>query len=832
MKDLVQELRFALRSLSKNPGFTSVVLLVLALGIGANTAIFGLIDQLLVRALPVRDPEKLVVLDAPGPFSGTTHNYSDVLTPISHPMFEGLRDRNQVFSSVLARYPTVAHFTAGDATERVQADLVSGSFFGTLGVGPALGRVFSPEDDRKPGAHPVVVLSHSFWERKFAKDPEIVGRTVVVNGHPMAVVGVAARGFHGVEVGESYDVYVPLMMQASILPTWQRDIRDWRMRWLTPIARLKEGVSLEEARAGVNVLYRGLLQQDLETIPSQSESFRERFAAKELVLLEGGKGVSGLRHRSRTPLIVLMGMVGLVLLIACANAANLLLARASARRREIALRIALGASRIRLVRGLLMESVLVALGGGALGTIFAIWTGDALLRSLPSVNASRVFAAEPDLRVALFTFLVSLLTGLVFGAVPAFSATHTAVFPTLKDEAGSIASRSSGRFRSGLVVAQVALSLLLLLGAGLFVRSLSNLAALDPGFAPEGLLSFTVDPSLNGYDLEKRMETVARIRDEIAGEPGVLSVSLAEIGLMTGSNTSSTIKVEGYETKEGEDMNPGQNGVSPEFFDTLGIPLLSGRDFTEADDLDAPRVAVVNEDFARYFFGEEDPLGRRFSFGRSDARVVIVGVAGGGKSRSMREEPGRFLYLPYTQSIDLGAVTFYLRAAVDPESLGARVREAVSRVDAALPVTDLKTMKRQIAESLFVERMVAALSVAFGGLATLLAAVGVYGLLSYTVAMRTREIGIRVALGAERKGLLFLVLREVAFLALLGVGIGLPAGLVFGRLVESELYGLNARDPMAIGLATLMLLVAAGLSGLIPAARASRVDPMVALRHE
>ena len=831
MKDFVQELRFAFRTLGKSPGFTFVVVLTLALGIGANTAIYGLIDQLLVRPLPVREPERLVVLDGPGPFSGSTHNNSEVLTPISHPMFGALRDENQVFSGALAHYPASAHLTAGDVTEKVRADVVSGTFFDTLGVGPSVGRVFTSEDDLRPGGHPVVVLGHGFWERRFAKDPEVVGRTVVLNGHPMTVVGVAERGFHGIEVGDSMDVYVPLMMQAQILPTWQRGIGDWRTRWLTPMARLKDGVSLPAARAGANVLYRQLLQKDLESVESRSESFRERFLAKELLLLEGGRGVSGLRHQSRTPLLVLMGMVGLVLLIACANVANLLLARASWRRREIALRVALGASRMRLVRQLLIESVLLALAGGALGTILAIWTGDALLRSLPYENAPRVFAAEPDLRVALFTFLVSLATGLAFGAVPALSATRPDVAPTLKNEAGTIASRS--RFRRGLVVAQVALSLLLLIGAGLFVRSLSNLGAIDPGFEPDRILAFSVDPSLNGYELGRRMEVVSRIRDEIAAEPGVRSVSLAEIGLMTGSRSSSTVKVEGYESKEDEDMNPGLNGIAPEFFSTLGIPLLSGRDFTEGDDLETPKVAVVNEAFARYFFGDTDPEGRRFSFGRDDTEtVVIVGIAGNGKSMSLREEPERFLYLPYTQSADLGGVTFYVRAALDPEALGSRVREAVARVDSALPVTDLKTMDRQIEESLFVERLVAALSVAFGGLATLLAAVGLYGLLSYTVAARTRELGIRVALGAQRRGLLILVLREVAILATLGVGIGLPAGLFFGRLVESELFGLSARDPLSIGLATVVLLLTAALAGYVPAARASRVDPMVALRYE
>jgi len=381
-------------------------------------------------------------------------------------------------------------------------------------------------------------------------------------------------------------------------------------------------------------------------------------------------------------------------------------------------------------------------------------------------------------------------------------------------------------------VAQVALSLLLLIGAGLFVRSLSNLGALDPGFEPDRILAFSVDPSLNGYDLGRRLEVVSRIRDEIAAEPGVRSVSLAEVGLMTGSRASSTVKVEGYEAKEDEDMNPGLNGVSSEFFSTLGIPLLSGRDFTGGDDLESARVAVVNEAFARYFFGEDDPIGRRFSFGRDDTEVAIVGVAGNGKTMSLREEPERFLYLPYTQSADLGGVTFYVRASLEPEALASRMREAVARVDSALPVTDLKTMNRQIEESLFVERMIAALSVAFGGLATLLAAVGLYGLLSYTVAARTRELGIRVALGAQRGGVLLMVLREVAILVALGIGIGLPAGFFFGRLVESELYGLSARDPLAIGLATIVLLLTAALAGYVPAARASRVDPMVALRYE
>jgi predicted permease len=832
MKDLVQEIRFTLRTFAKSPGFTFIVVLTLALGIGANTAIFGLIDQLLVRPLPVRDPEMLVVLDAPGPFSGSTESNSEALTPISHAMFEGLRDRVKVFEGVLAHFTASAHATIGESPESVQADLVSGTYFETLGVGPALGRVFTREDDVRSGGHPIVVLSHGFWERRFAGDPEAIGRSIIVNGQPLTVVGVAERGFHGIEVGDSIDLYVPLMMQAQVLPTRRPAIREFRARWLTPMARIRKGVSIDEARAESNVVYRQLLQEDLKTITSNSTSFRERFAAKELLLLPGGRGVSNLRHRSETALLVLMGMVGVVLLIACANVANLLLARSSARRREMALRVAIGASRPRLVRQLLLESLLLALAGGALGTIFAVWTGDALLRSLPYDTVPRVFDAEPDLRVALFTFLVSLATGLAFGAVPALTASRPDVALTLKNEAGTLASRSSGRFRSALVVAQVALSLLLLIGAGLFVKSLSNLGAIDPGFESHRILSFAVNPALNGYELERRMEVIARIRDEAAAVPGVRSVSLGEVALMTDSRSSSTVKVEGYQSKEDEDMNPGRNGVGPEFFSTLGIPLLSGRDFTEGDDLEAPRVALVNESFAKYFYGGDDPVGRRFSFGRDDTPITIIGLVADGKSMSLREAPERFLYLPYTQSTALGSVTFYARAALEPEILGDGMREAVARVDPSLPVTNLKTMNRQIQESLYTERMVAALSIAFGGLATLLAAVGLYGVLSYAVAARTREIGVRVALGAERRKLLLLVLREVAVLAALGVGIGLSAGLFAGRLVETQLYGLTGRDPATILVATFVLLATAALAGYIPAARASRVDPMVALRYE
>ncbi len=834
MDDLGQDLRLAFRSFVKSPAFTAVVVLTLALGIGANTAIFTLMDQVLLRFLPVEDPERLVILDAPGQFSGSSHSHNQ-LAPISHPMFEGLRDRNTVFAGVLAHYTAPVHLTSGSQTDSVNGDLVSGTFFDVLGLKPAAGRLFTPDDDRIPGGHPVVVLSHGFWTRRFGGDPKVVGQTVRVNDHPMTVIGVSPRGFHGVEVGEAEDVFVPIMMQAQVIPTWDRGVGDWRARWLTAMARLKAGVSQTEARAGINLLYRQLLEEDAQHLTSKSERFRTAFLAKQLELRPGARGTSGLRDQSRTPLFVLMGMVGLVLLIACANVANLLLARASSRQREMAVRLALGAGRTRLVRQLLVESVVLSIAGGVLGLVFAAWTGDLLLGALPIEGAARVLTAEPDLRVGLFALGLSLLTGLAFGLAPAFQSTRPALAPTLKSEAGAVIGGAVPfRFRKGLVVAQVALSLLLLIGAGLFARSLMNLRTLDPGFEPERLLAFSVDPSLNGHDPARRLALCKQIQDGIAVEPGVRSVSLAREALMTNSEWSSNITVEGYESKEDEDMSPGFNGVGPGFFSTLGMPLLAGRELDDGDVLERPKVAVVNERFARYFFGDQDPIGRRFGIGAGQVRldITIVGLVRDGKSSSLREKPHRFVYVPYAQQANVGGVTFYVRSAADPEALAGRLRKVVQRADANLPVTGLKTMRVQIGESLFVERMVAALSAAFGFLATLLAAVGLYGVMSYAVSLRTREIGIRVALGAERRAVLFMVLKEVAILAALGVAIGLLSGYGLGRLVETQLFGLTARDPLTFATATATLLLAALLAGYIPASRATRVDPMVALRYE
>jgi len=832
METLRQDVRYALRSFAKSPGFTAVVVMTLALGIGANAAIFGLMDQVMFRLLPVHDPARLVVVDAPGQFSGRSSSQSSTLTPLSLPMYEGLRDHNTVFSGVLAHWLTPVHFADGAHTENADADLVSGTYFGVLGLTPAAGRLLGPEDDRTPGAHPVVVLGHAFFESRFGGDPRAIGRSIRINGHPMTVVGVAPAGFHGVEVGSSVDLFVPIAMQPQVLPHWKPVHGDWRSRWLTVMGRLRDGVGLDAARAGINVLYAQLLQEDAKSLTAKSEKFRTEFFAKKLELVPGGRGTSGLRDQARSPLLVLMGMVGLVLIIASANVANLLLARGSSRQKELAVRLALGAGRARLIRQLLVESLVLSAFGGALGLFVSSWLGRAMIAALPFQDAALILRSEPDLRLGLFALVLTVLTAALFGIVPALQTSRVTLATTLKNEAGAVIGGAAPfRFRRALVVAQIALSLLLLVGAGLFTRSLGNLRALDPGFQPEQLVTFSVDPSRNGLDISGQLAVLARIREALVAEPGVRAASISDLPFMTNSDNSATIRIPGYEPKDGEDMNPNFACVAPDFFDTLGIPVVEGRPITESDGPQAPEVAVVNESFARRYFGGQ-AIGRRFGYGRPPRHqdVEIVGVVKDGKAVSLREEQRRFVFLSHAQREVLGGMTFYARTAGAPDALIGRVNGLVRGVDADLPVSELKTMRAQVRESLFVERMVAALSAAFGVLATLLAALGLYGVMAFAVALRTREIGIRMALGAQRRDVLRMVLRDVALLVAIGVALGLPGGYGMGRVVETQLFGLSARDPLTFAAATATLLLVALLAGYIPARRAAKVDPMVALR--
>jgi predicted permease len=832
MDQLRQDFRFAVRSLRRAPAFSAIIVLTLALGIGANTAIFSLMDQVLLRTLPVRDPQNLLLFNGPGPFSGRTNNDMTFSVPMFRGLEAGSRD---VLEGMVARYDTTATMALGRQSERIFAELVSGNYFPLLGVNAIIGRTLGPEDDRTPSGHPVVVLSHGFWQRRFGADPGVLNRDIRINGHAMTIVGVAAPRFVGVDMASSADLFVPLMMKAEMTPTWN-DLDSWRSRWITIMGRVKPGVSHEQAAAAMNVVYRQLLQEDFKTIQRVPQgTFRDRFLAKNLIVLPGHKGRSNLRQQFSTPLLVLMGMVGLVLLIACANVANLLLARAASQQKEVAIRLALGAGRWRVVRQRLAESFVLALGGASVGLLFAWWTTNLLIETLPFERAVLTLSADPDLRVVLFAIAVSSMTALLFGLAPAFQATKPSLTSALKEDVGSVAGGGrQARFRKGLVVAQVALSVLLLAGAGLFARSLYNLRTLNPGFVTDNLLQFSVDPALSGYDRERSIALFTGMQDQLAALPGATSVAAAVVPAMTESMWSSTVRVQGYEGKEGEDLNPAVNAVAPGYFATMGMPLVIGRDFRASDVDGAPQVAIVNESMANYFWGKENPIGKRFGWGRDDGTfpLEVVGVVRDSKFATLRDDVPRFVYTPWTQQEFLDSMTFYVRTAGEGAGMPNAVRQVVQRLDPSLPIFDMKTMEAQVDESLFLERLVASLSLLFGALATVLAAVGLYGVMSYTVSRRTREIGIRMALGAARTSVLWMVLGEVATMAAAGIVLGLPIAIGLSRFVASQLYGLSPTDPITLAVATVILGSVAMLAGYMPARRATRVDPMLALRYE
>ena len=835
---MITDFRYALRTLLHAPAFSLVVVLTLGLGIGANTAIFSLMDQLLLRLLPVVRPEELVQLDGPGPFSGRTQNDQT----FSYPMYRDLRDGNDVFTGLVARAPASANLVEAGQAERVTVEMISGNTFEVLGVRPVLGRALTPDDDRVRAGHPVVMLSHDYWTRRFAGRSEILNHTLTINTTTMTVVGVAPPGFAGVVALDTPDVFVPLMMKAQITPTWD-DLDNRRSRWVNVIGRLKPGLAVDAAKARLDVLYKQINAAELESVPefaAASALFKERFRAKSIAVEPAGRGLSGLRGGFSTPIAVLMGMVGLVLLIACANVANLLIARAAARQKEMGVRLALGASRARIMRQTLFESLLLSLAGGMVGLVLSIWLGELLVGLLPSGGSADALSTTPDLRVGLFTLAVSVFTAVVFGLAPALQSSRPDMNQTLREEAGSLAgSASHARLRKTLVVAQVAVSMLLVAGAGLFARSLYNLQHLSPGFDATALVSFAVSPELAGYDQTRIKRFYQTLQQELQRLPGVRGATLAAEPVLTDSVSSRTVQVQGYETKPDENMNPWTNEVAPGHFRTMGMPLVLGREFTERDAAGAPLVAIVNETFARYYFGTENPLGRRFGWRvlNNPGAIEIVGVVKDSLHGGMREgttpdnEIRRFVYTPLQQGTELTGMTVYVRATpAGADGLIDAVRDTVRRLDPSLPVYNVTTMENTIDEAMFTERMLAVLSAAFGLLATLLAAVGLYGLMSYTVARRTREIGIRMALGAERGTVVWLVLREVAILTGLGIVIGVPAALGLSRLVASQLFGLSATDPITLTVAAVTLGLVGAAAGYLPARRAADVEPVTALR--
>jgi predicted permease len=817
MRTLLKDLRFGARALWKSPGFTLVAVASLALGIGANTAIFSLVNTVLLRPLPARDPSRLV--------SVSVFGKDDSMLAFSYPTYKDFRDRSGDFlSGIFAERLGPMSLSRDGNNQRVWGYLVTGNYFDVLGVGAAKGRALTSDDDRAPLASPVAVLSHGSWVRRFGSDPSIIGRDIVLNGHTFRVVGVMPEGFSGAEVVYTPEVWIPMTMQEWIEPG-----NEWLERRATQnifaVGRLKDGVTREQAEASLNMLAQRL-----------GEEYPETNEGQRIGLVPPGFIVPQLRGAVVGFAAVLMAAVALVLLIACVNLANLLLARASSRRKEIAIRLAMGAGRWRVVRQLLTESLLLSLAGGALGLLLAAWILDLVAAYRPPIEIPVWIDLKVDVRVMVFTLAASVLTALLFGLAPALQAARADLVPALKD-AGALTGRTRTRLRSALVVAQVMLSLVVLVAAGLVVRALGRLQTVSPGFEVERGLVASFDLGLQGYDSARGRDFERRLVERVRAIPGVRAASLTDLMPLSLNYSSNEVHVEGQQLGRGANAPISMvSSIEQNYFKTMSVPLVAGRAFTDADREDSTRVVVVNETLARRFFPGSDPaqgaLGRRISF-QSDTGpwMEIVGVARDGKYWTIGEAPQLFIYSPLEQSYSQTA-TLVVRSEGDPRSLANSIREEVSKLDPSLPLFDVKTMEEHMGVSLFPARVAAALLGGFGLLALLLAAMGIYGVVSYSVAQRTRELGIRIALGARARDVLRLVAGRGMLLVTLGMAAGLAFALILTRFMEGVLYGVSATDALTFTLVVLLLAAVALLACLVPARRATKVDPMVALRHE
>lgn len=836
MSSILPDVKFALRTFARSPLFTGVAILSLALGIGANTAIFTLIDRLMLRLLPVKDPHQLVMIWTTGPHMGNNRG----ARASSYPMYQEFQSRSQAFSHVFCRFFTPLAISIDNRTERVNAEMVSGNYFQALGVGAAAGRVLTPdEDDRAWRGHPVVVLSHDYWVSRFDGDPAVIGKKMLVNNHPMIIVGVSAAGFHGLDPSRSPQVRLPIQMKPDVTPGWD-DLGNRRSQWIQIFARLKDRQTVDSARASLQGLFSQVLRDELgsKELSQSSEYLRKQFVARQIRMEPADSGYSPIRERVRIALVVLMCMVGLVLLIACSNVANLLIARAAARQKEIAVRLAVGASRAQLIRQLLVESLLLSMAGGLLGIALAMWVTRGLLSFVPQDGTPFMLRAEPDWRVLAFSLVISILTGALFGLAPAYQALRVDLWNTLKDVVGAVAgSGGSVRLRKALVAAQVALSFLLLAGAGLFVKSLANLRSTDSGFRDmNNLITFQVDPALNGYSLPRIRTFYKQLLDNLRSVPGVQSASFASVPLLHGFEWDSSMTVEGHQSKDGEDMQAFMNSIAPEYWRTMGVSVLEGRDFDARDEGgDTFKVAIVNRKFAGHYFPGRSPIGRKLGFGSgpdSKLNIEIIGMVEDSLYEGPREGVRRQVFVPNLQSRFPGAVSFYLRAGVDSAAVYSAVRREVGRLDATMPIYELKTLEHQLDETLSTERLIAVLSASFGALATILAAIGLYGVMAFVVARRTKEIGLRMALGAQQGAVVWLVMREVLMLLGIGVAFAVPCAYLLSRYLESQLFGVGRADfPTALAAAGILAAVAIA-AGLLPAKRASAIDPIRALRYE
>jgi predicted permease len=846
METFWQDLRFGVRMLGKSPSFTAVAVLSLALGIGANTSIFSLIDAVLLKSLPVKNPEQLVIVRPVHGNQGRDFNF---------PIFREIAQRQDALSGIFASGSVDVLRVSMEGYGELQVAgglrgrLVSGNYFSVLGVNALLGRVFTAEDDQVPGMGgaqgPVAVISHGFWERQFARDVSILGRTITLNGAAFTIVGVTPREFFGESVGVLPDIWLPIQMQPTLEPRSLLEVRT--ATWFRTMGRLKPGTDERQATTALTFLYRQLLADEILSGKGSLIHSAPKLEEVRVELEPGSKGFAALRMRFSQPLRLLMAVVGLVLLIACCNVANLLLARSASRQKEIGIRLALGSGRGRLIRQLLTESMLLAIVGGATGLLLAAW-GSELLLGLASGGGSPIqLDLRPEWRVLGFTLAVSLLTGIFFGLVPALLTAVVDLNPALKESArGQTGSPPRQRFSRTLVISQVALCLVLLVGAALLIRSLQNLRAFDAGFERNNVLSITVMADPAALKPPEIAALGPQVHQRLNALPGVRSASLSGYGLLSGSATTAPVRVPGSNVNPETDGDVRQNWVSNRYFETLGMRLLLGRDFGYEDTATSPKVAVINEMMARHYFGQQSPLGKLVYFPKSDSlgryipfaaqldrdqAVEIVGVVQDAKYDNLRQQTPRMTYLPWVQG--QGRVSaIEVRTVGNPSAMTGQIRQALKEINSNLVIRNVRTLEDQVNRTLADERLIAKLLSFFGALALLLACVGLYGLMSYAVVRRTREIGIRMALGAQRAAMLRMILRETMLLVGIGIILGVPGALATTRLVEKYLFGLKPTDPATIVMAALLMLAVATLAGYLPARRASRTDPTVALRYE
>jgi predicted permease len=833
-----QDLRFGFRTLAKSPGFTAVALLTLALSIGANTAIFTLINAVMLRALPVQYPEQLVAVGNPA----RVHSWGGGTPRIdvfSYPLYREVRDNNIVFSSVLASSQLEnLRINIDPGPENVIGRLVTENYFQTLGVGTLLGRTFTADEDRTPGADPVLVISYAYWRGRFAGDPSVIGRKVRLNNYPFTIIGIAPPGFFGEVVGDHLDVWVPMMMQAQILPG-REFLEDANTASVLLIARLKPGVTMEQARTNVNAVVAQALMVTLDARLSSDDRNAVRKMKIAVQVSPGGRGLSRLREVFETPLLLLMAMVLLVLLVACVNIANLMLARSEPRQREIAIRVAMGAGPSRIVRQLLTESMLLAFVGGGLGLLLTKWGSAALVNlAYSGRNTSSPLSLGLDWRVLGFAVVVCLASGMLFGLAPALRVLHAKLGRSLKEGVRDFGTGPNSRIGRVLAASQIALGVLVLMTAGLLVRSLRNLQEADLGYSRERLLLAPIDLFGSGYKGPAIQSATRELLLRFSNLPGVRSVTASSNGLFSGNESSDSVRVEGGAAVNQRDNVTADDEVGPNYFSTIGVPIVLGREITQQDFSTAARVVVVNETFANFYFAGQNPLGHMVHIQDStlpeQSPYELIGVARDVRDHSVRDVVRRRLYAPLTSATfdDTGLINFEIRAVGNPEMLINSVRSATRTLNTDLVVGDIKTARELVTDTLIFQVLVARLSAFFGAVILVLVCLGLYGSMSYKVAARTKEIGLRMALGAPSRSLIWMVMREACMALVIGFALGIPAGIASTRLFQAMLFGISRSDPLSIASSMLVLIAICVTAAIIPVRRATRIDPMVALRFE